>query len=40
MVHQFFSPDDVAAILCILLSSRLPMDHLAWAYTPWGVFTV
>ena len=40
MFQQFFAPQNVRAILSIPLSSRLPSDHLVWAYMPKGLFTV
>ena len=40
MIQQFFTPQDVEAILSIPLSSRLPRERLVWAYTPKGIFSV
>ena len=40
LIRQVFSSEDATMILGIPLSSRLPVAHLIWVYTPRGQFMV
>lgn len=40
LIHRVFLPNDTNTILSIQLSRCRPVDHLVWAYTPKGTFSV